>query len=53
MYTAVQASKRKKHAPLNSYVSLDEEPQILTEQNPEALVIDQEDREDRYNQTDA
>ncbi|MFG6333795.1 MAG: sigma-70 family RNA polymerase sigma factor [Lachnospiraceae bacterium] len=50
MYTAVQASKRKKHAPLNSYVSLDEEPQILTEQNPEALVIDQEDREDRYNQ---
>ena len=35
MYTAVQASKRKKHAPLNSYISLDEEPQIFTEQNPE------------------
>ena len=26
MYTAMEASQRKKHAPLNSYVSLDEEP---------------------------
>lgn len=50
MYTAVQASKRKKHAPLNSYVSLDEEPQIFSEQNPEAMMIDQEDLQDRYDQ---
>lgn len=50
MYTAVQASKRKKHAPLNSYISLDEEPQIFSEQNPEALMIDQEDLQDRYDQ---
>ena len=28
MYTAMEASQRKKHAPLNSYVSLDEEPDI-------------------------
>ncbi|MCI8430030.1 MAG: sigma-70 family RNA polymerase sigma factor [Lachnospiraceae bacterium] len=50
MYTAVQASKRKKHAPLNSYISLDEEPQIFTEQNPEVLVLDQEALENRYDQ---
>lgn len=50
MYTAVQASNRKKHAPLNSYVSLDEEPQIYMEPNPEDLVIDQENLENRYNQ---
>lgn len=50
MYTAVQASKRKKHAPLNSYISLDEEPQIFTEQNPEVLMIDQEALENRYAQ---
>ncbi len=50
MYTAVQASKRKKHAPLNGYVSLDEEPQILAEQNPEDMLIDQEELESRYDQ---
>ncbi|MBS6396223.1 MAG: sigma-70 family RNA polymerase sigma factor [Clostridiales bacterium] len=50
MYTAVQASNRMKHAPLNSYVSLDEEPQILTEQNPENLIIDRENLEKRYEQ---
>lgn len=50
MYTAVQASNRKKHAPLNSYVSLDEKPQIYTEPNPEDLIIDQENLENRYDQ---
>lgn len=50
MYTAVQASKRKKHAPLNGYISLDEDPQIFTEQNPEDLMIDQEDLENKYDQ---
>ena len=57
MYTAMEASQRKKHAPLNSYVSLDEEPdndgqipltevlQSLTNGNPEDMVIDQENVE--------
>ena len=52
MYTAMEASQRKKHAPLNSYVSLYEETneegkmplsevlQSLTDGNPEDLVID-------------
>ena len=52
MYTAVQASNRMKHAPLNSYISLDEEPEILSEPNPEDLVIDQETLENRYDQID-
>lgn len=52
MYTAVQASKRMKHAPLNSYISLDEEPEILSEPNPEDLLIDQENLENRYDQID-
>lgn len=52
MYTAVQASNRMKHAPLNSYVSLDEEADILSELNPEALLIDQENLENRYDQID-
>lgn len=52
MYTAVQASNRMKHAPLNSYVSLDEEPDILSELNPEDLLIDQENLENRYDQID-
>ena len=52
MYTAVQASNRMKHAPLNSYISLDEEPEILSEPNPEDLVIDQENLENRYDQID-
>lgn len=57
MYTAMEASQRKKHAPLNSYVSLYEEPendgqvplaevlQSLTNGNPEDMVIDQENVE--------
>lgn len=52
MYTAVQASNRMKHAPLNSYISLDEEPGILSEPNPEDLLIDQENLENRYDQID-
>lgn len=52
MYTAVQASNRMKHVPLNSYVSLDEEPDILSRLNPEELLIDQENLENRYDQID-
>lgn len=50
MYTAVKASRRKKHAPLNTYVSLDEEPQVFSGTDPESLVIDQENLESRYDQ---
>lgn len=50
MYTAVKASRRKKHAPLNTYVSLDEEPQVFSGTDPESLVIDQENLENRYDQ---
>ena len=50
MYTAVQASRRKKHAPLNSYISLDEEARIYPESNPEEMIIDQENLENRYDQ---
>lgn len=58
MYTAVQASRREKHAPLNSYVSLyanmtegekgDSETELIEaltskmETNPEELLIDRE-----------
>ncbi|MDO4294291.1 MAG: sigma-70 family RNA polymerase sigma factor [Eubacteriales bacterium] len=55
MYTAVQASTRKKHAPLNRYVSLSRggspadgeesvpyEPEQVWEKSPEELVIDRE-----------
>lgn len=60
MYTAVQSAGRKKHAPLNSYVSLyagngsdktEEEKKLLDslvsrdEQNPEELLIDRENVE--------
>lgn len=60
MYTAVKAAGRKKHAPLNSYVSLyagngsdktEEEKKLLDslvsrdEQNPEELLIDRENVE--------
>ena len=60
MYTAVQAAGRKKHAPLNSYVSLyagngsdktEEDKKLLDslvsrdEQNPEELLIDRENVE--------
>ncbi|WP_461812512.1 RNA polymerase sporulation sigma factor SigH [Faecalimonas sp.] len=51
MYTAIEASKRQKHIPLNSYVSIyedkDEQPlidtiQAVKENNPEALFLDKE-----------
>jgi len=47
LYNAIQRSNRQKHRPLNSYVSLsDEEFEMelrqLSEQNPEAIIIDQE-----------
>ena len=53
MYTAVEASRRKKHAPLNSYVSLYDESgeeglalaDVLTggaDENPERLFIERE-----------
>jgi RNA polymerase sigma factor, sigma-70 family len=57
IYSAVEASNRKKHKPLNSYVSLDsgmvtkdehmvpiqEVLQSLTEKNPEEVLIDKEE----------
>ena len=53
MYTAIEASRRKKHAPLNSYISLyddsDEKGMALADiltgeedENPEYLLIDRE-----------
>lgn len=60
MYTAVQASRRQKHAPLNSYISLysshsekeeNEESQLINilssniGRNPEDLLIDRENVE--------
>lgn len=51
MYTAIEASKRQKHIPLNSYVSLyeedDEQPlidtiQAVKESNPEELFLNKE-----------
>lgn len=46
LYTAIQNSMRQKHMPLNSYISLNNEQessiQELIMENPEALVIDQE-----------
>lgn len=52
MYSAIEASKRKKHSPLNSYVSLyeqtDEKAALIetmeasAETNPEELLISQE-----------
>lgn len=51
MYTAIEASRRQKHIPLNSYVSLyeegDEQPlidtiQTVKESNPEELFLNKE-----------
>lgn len=52
MYSAIEASKRKKHSPLNSYVSLYEKNEDkvalietvepVTENNPEEILISQE-----------
>lgn len=57
LYTAIEANNRKKHAPLNTYVSIDEgtdgtEPleemlHSLREMNPEELLIREEDIRDR------
>lgn len=52
MYTAIQASNRMKHVPLNTYVSLEQEEPLLLEANPEDLLIDQENLEDCYGQID-
>ncbi len=47
IYNAIQTSRRQKHQPLNSYVSLsteearEHEEELLTE-NPESIVIDKE-----------
>ena len=63
MYTAVDNSRRKKHSPLNSYVSLYSGPAgsenedasfienliSLTERNPEELLIDNERFDDLMN----
>lgn len=58
IYTAIEASNRKKHAPLNSYIPLYEEnesagelgngcgSQTEMETNPEELLIDQENVQD-------
>lgn len=47
LYNAIQSSNRKKHGPLNSYVSLSDEEfetelRQVSEQNPEAIVIGNE-----------
>ena len=51
MYTAIEASKRQKHIPLNSYVSLydegEDQPLIesiesLNDRNPEEMFLDKE-----------
>lgn len=39
MYTAVQASKRQKHQPLNSYVSLDEAGASAESEGSESLLL--------------
>ena len=45
MYTAVEASNRKKHAPLNSYISLYDDPDA--DENPEHLLIGKENIEQK------
>ena len=48
MYSAIEASKRKKHIPLNSYVSLYKRPPLIDtiqpdrENNPEELFLNKE-----------
>ena len=51
LYSAIQSSNRQKHIPLNSYVSLNQEEEgspiwELSVENPESLVIDQENARD-------
>ena len=47
LYNAIQSSNRQKHQPLNTYISLSDEEFALelrqiSVQNPEAIIIDQE-----------
>lgn len=51
LYNAIQSSNRKKHGPLNSYVSLSDEEfetelRQLSGKSPEAIVIERENTED-------
>lgn len=53
IYSAVKTSNREKHIPLNSYVSLNQEDEnspiwelLVEDENPEAIVIDQETTRD-------
>ena len=51
LYSAIQSSNRQKHIPLNSYVSLNQEEENspiweLSVENPESIVIDQENARD-------
>lgn len=51
LYSAIQSSNRQKHIPLNSYVSLNQEDEgspiwELSVENPESIVIDQENARD-------
>ena len=48
MYPAVQASGRKKHEPLNEYISLSEDLNLFLLDNPESRMIAQENMEKRY-----
>jgi RNA polymerase sporulation-specific sigma factor len=44
MYTAIEASSRKKHAPLNTYVSLEASEESLgSAQSPESMYIETEE----------
>lgn len=48
LYSAIQSSNRKKHHPLNTYISLNNEEweselRAIYEQNPESIIIDRED----------
>lgn len=51
IYSAIQKSNRQKHQPLNFYISLskEEEPsEELVSQNPESIIIDQENEQRLY-----
>lgn len=61
MYTAIESAARKKHSPLNSYVSLSEGPNDTEEvpvggmfaanaHNPEQMLIDRESVDDFWHQ---
>ena len=46
LYTAISTSKRKKHQPLNTYVSLNDEEETavlgLQTENPESIILEEE-----------